>query len=137
MSAKETVLKILQQDSVGVLSTVRDGKPFSRYMTFTAEDVILYTPTSKETEKVDELERNSNVHLLLGYDGEGFGDAYVEYAGTATVSEDVSLKKKIWNEHMKPWFTGPDDPNLVILEIKPTAIRLMNKKGQPPQEISI
>jgi general stress protein 26 len=50
-------------------------------------------------------------------------------------STDESLKEKIWNDKMKLWFEGPDDPNLVILVIKPSTIRLMNKSGEPPETI--
>lgn len=135
MDAKETARKILDESYVGTMATVQEGKPFSRYMTFFNENFTLYTATSKTTDKVEELEKNPNTHILIGYDGEGFGDAYLEIMGSATISGEESLKEKIWNEHMKPYFSGPDDPNLVILKIIPDSMRLMNKKGEDPQEI--
>jgi len=135
MDAKETARKILDESYVGTMATVQQGKPFSRYMTFFNEDFTLYTATSKKTDKVDELEKNPNTHILIGYEGGGFGDAYLEIMGTATISDEESLKEKVWNEQMKPYFTGPDDPELVILKIIPDAMRLMNKKGEEPQEI--
>ncbi|WP_301108313.1 pyridoxamine 5'-phosphate oxidase family protein [Sporosarcina sp.] len=137
MTAKETVKKILDESFVGTMATVDNNKPYSRYMTFMNEGLTLYTATNKKTEKVDELQDNPHTHILLGYEGEGFGDLFVEYAGRVTISSDESLKEKIWNDHMKNWFEGPDDPNLVILKIEPEAIRLMNKKGQPPEDISL
>ena len=135
MDAKETARKILDESYVGTMATVQQGKPFSRYMTFFNEDFTLYTATSKKTDKVDELEKNPNTHILIGYEGEGFGDAYLEIMGTAKISDEESLKEKVWNEQMKPYFTGPDDPELVILKITPDAMRLMNKKGEEPQQI--
>jgi len=135
MDAKETARKILNEIYVGTMATVQQGKPFSRYMTFFNEDFTLYTATSKKTDKVDELEKNPNTHILIGYEGEGFGDAYLEIMGTAKISDEESLKEKVWNEQMKPYFTGPDDPELVILKITPDAMRLMNKKGEEPQQI--
>lgn len=135
MDAKETAGKILEESYVGTMATVQQGKPYSRYMTFFNEDFTLYTATSKETEKVDELEKNPKTHILIGYEGEGFGDEYLEIMGTVTISDEESLKEKVWNEHMKPYFNGPDDPNLVILKITPESMRLMNKKGEAPQEI--
>lgn len=137
MTAKETVQKILDESMVGTMATVDNGKPYSRYMTFMNDGLTLYTPTNKKTEKVDELESNSHTHILLGYDGEGFGDAYVEYSGNVSISSDDELKKKLWNDQMERWFDGPEDPNLVILKIEPEAIRLMNKTGQPPEDISL
>lgn len=135
MDAKKTARKILDESYVGTMSTVQQGKPFSRYMTFFNEDFTLYTATSKKTDKVDELEQNPNTHILIGYEGEGFGDAYLEIMGTVTISDEERLKEKVWNEHMKPYFTGPEDPELVILKITPESMRLMNKKGEEPQDI--
>lgn len=137
MTAKETVLKILAESFIGTMATVEKDRPYSRYMTFMHDGLTLYTATSKRTEKVDELTKNPHTHILLGYEGDGLGDAYVEYAGTVSISSDEALKKTLWNEQMAQWFDGPDDPNLVILKIEPVAIRLMNKSGEPPQEISL
>jgi general stress protein 26 len=135
MDAKSTARKILDESYVGTMATVQQGKPFSRYMTFFNEDFTLYTATSKETDKVEELEQNPHTHILIGYEGEGFGDEYLEIMGTVTISDEESMKEKVWNEHMKPYFSGPDDPELVILKITPESMRLMNKKGEEPQDI--
>jgi general stress protein 26 len=132
---KDNILKVLKESRTGTLATVKGNKPHSRYMTFFNEDLTLYTPTSSETHKADEIEANPNVHILLGYDGDGFGDAYVEVEGTAVIKDDQGLKDKLWNEHMEHWFDGKDDPNYVVLEIKPSAIRLMNKRGVDDEKV--
>ncbi|MFB5661839.1 pyridoxamine 5'-phosphate oxidase family protein [Alteribacillus sp. HJP-4] len=133
---KEKVVQILDEHKIGVLATVEGNKPHSRYMTFFNDDFTLHTPTSKETHKAEEIEKNPHVHILLGYDGEGFGDAFVEVAGRASIREDDQIKEKIWNNDMGKWLDGPDDPEYVVLEIEPESIRLMNKKGEPPQELN-
>ncbi len=135
MNTKKTALKILKESSVGTMATIQQNKPHTRYMTFFSDEFTLYTATSKQTQKVDELEGNPHTHILIGYDGEGFGDDFLEIEGTVTISDDESLKEKIWNEHMKPWFSGPEDPDLVILKVEPVTIRLMNKKGEEPHII--
>jgi general stress protein 26 len=135
MDAKATARKILDESYIGTMATVQSGMPFSRYMTFFNKDFTLYTATSKKTDKVEELEQNPHTHILIGYEGEGFGDVYLEIMGTVTISDEESMKEKVWNEHMKPYFTGPDDPELVILKITPDSMRLMNKKGEDPQDI--
>ena len=61
------------------------------------------------------------------------GDEYLEIEGTVSISDDESVKEKVWNKHMKPWFSGPEDPDLVILKVSPVSIRLMNKKGEEPK----
>lgn len=132
-TAKEIALKILNDSLIGIMSTVEQNKPHSRYMTFFHDEFILYTATSKETHKVEELQKNPNTHILLGYEGKGFGDAFLEIEGTVEESQEVGMKEKVWNKHLKGWFDGPDDPNLIIMKITPTQIRVMNKIGEAPQ----
>lgn len=134
---KQKVLNLLDEQKVGTLATVEQDKPHTRYMTFFHEGLTLYTPTSKETHKVDEIEKNPNVHILIGYSGEGFGDTYAEIAGTATLTDDPELIDRLWSEEMEKWFKGKDDPNLVILKIDPTSIRYMNEGNRTPAELSL
>lgn len=135
--SKEQALNILKESRIGTMATVQNNKPHSRYMTFYNEDFTLYTPTSKSTHKVEDIEANPNTHILIGYEGEGFGDAFLEIEGKVSESSDVSVKAKIWNDQMKNWFKGPDDPDMVVLVVKPLVIRLMNKSGKPPETIEV
>lgn len=134
---KKRALNILEKSYVGTLATVKDNKPHSRYMTFFNEDFTLYTATSKETQKVDELEANPNAHVLIGYDGEGLGDEFLEIEGQMAEHDDQDTIDKVWNEHLEGWFSGPDDPKLLIISIKPTRVRVMNRKGEKPQSIEL
>lgn len=136
MDEKKIALKILKESTVGTMATIQENKPHTRYMSFFSDEFTLYTATSKHTEKVDELEANPHTHILIGYEGKGMGDEYLEIEGTVGISDDESVKEKVWNKHMKPWFSGPEDPDLVILKVSPDSIRLMNKKGEDPIEIT-
>ncbi|MCZ2259682.1 pyridoxamine 5'-phosphate oxidase family protein [Sporosarcina sp. G11-34] len=136
MNEKKIALKILKESAVGTMATIQQNKPHTRYMTFFSDEFTLYTATSKHTEKVDELEVNPHTHILIGYEGKGMGDEYLEIEGTVAISDDESVKEKVWNKHLEPWFSGPEDPNLVILKVSPDSIRLMNKKGEDPIEIT-
>ncbi|KXI31181.1 MULTISPECIES: pyridoxamine 5'-phosphate oxidase family protein [Bacillus] len=134
---KQKVLNLLDEQKVGTLATVEQDKPHTRYMTFFHEGLTLYTPTSKETHKAEEIEKNPNVHILIGYSGEGFGDTYAEIAGTATLTDDPELIDRLWSDEMEKWFKGKDDPNLVILKIDPASIRYMNEGSRTPAELSL
>ncbi|MER3121553.1 pyridoxamine 5'-phosphate oxidase family protein [Bacillus altitudinis] len=134
---KQRVMNLLDEQKVGTLATVEQDKPHTRYMTFFHEGLTLYTPTSKETHKADEIEKNPNVHILIGYSGEGFGDTYAEIAGEATLTDDPELIDRLWSDEMEKWFKGKDDPNLVILKIDPTSIRYMNEGNRTPAELSL
>jgi general stress protein 26 len=106
-------------------------------MTFFNDELMLYTPTNKNTHKTEEIEENPNVHVLLGYEGEGYGDSYVEFEGKASISESAELKERLWNEHMKNWFEGPNDSEYIVLAIKPNKIRLMNSEYDSPQTLEL
>ncbi|MEC1561611.1 pyridoxamine 5'-phosphate oxidase family protein [Bacillus haynesii] len=134
---KNKVLDILDHHKIGSLATVESGKPHSRYMTFFHDGLTLYTPTSDETHKAEEIDNNPNVHVLLGYNGEGLGDAYLEITGTVKLNHSKDLKDKIWDERLERWFDGKDDPNLTVLEIEPSEIRLMNEGESTPVTLDL
>lgn len=134
---KQAALQILEDSLIGTLATIKDNKPHSRYMTFFNDEFTLYTATSKQTQKVDELEQNPNAHILLGYEGEGVGDSFLEIEGEMSLRDDRDMIDKVWNEHLRGWFDGPEDPNLIILAITPDRVRLMNRKGKEPQTIEL
>lgn len=128
---------ILTNHQIGTLASVKNDKPFSRYMTFFHEGYTLYTATDKHTHKVDDLSHNPNVHVLLGYTYDGTTDAYLEIEGKASIEDNKDTKQKIWNEKLEPWFNGPEDPNYTVLKIDPSEIRLMNTKEEEAQVLDL
>ena len=134
---KKQVLNVISNHRTGVLSSVENNKPHSRYMTFYNEDLTLYTPTQKDTEKVEEINRNPHVSVLLGYEKKGQSDSYIELAGTSTINDSEDLKSQFWDESFKQWFDSPEDPNYVLLQIQPETIRILNTQGEPPQELNL
>lgn len=134
---KDHVLKILSSSKTGVLSSVENNKPHTRYMTFYNDDLTLFTPTQLDTEKVSEIEKNPSVAVLLGYEGGGLDDCYVEISGTSKITNSSELKKQFWEDSFQQWFNGPDDPNYAFLQIQPEMIRVLNNHGEPPQELHL
>jgi general stress protein 26 len=134
---KAQILNIITDHRTGVLSSVENNKPHSRYMTFYNEDLTLYTPTQKDTEKIAEIEKNPAVSVLLGYEDKGQNDAYVEILGTTKINDSEDVKQQFWHESFNQWFEGPEDPNYVLLQIEPDAVRLLNLQGEPAQELNL
>jgi general stress protein 26 len=134
---KHEILDVLEKRQTGVLASVKQNKPHSRYMTFYHDGFTFYTPTSIETHKAEEIQDNPNVHLLVGYDGEGYGDPYLEVEGTATIEDDSVLKEKFWSEQMSHYFDGPNDPNYILLKVNPSLIRLMNSEEKAPLTLEL
>ena len=129
---EEIAAKILEDNMIGTMATIEGDKPHSRYMTFFNDNFTLYTVTSKHTHKVEELSKNPYTHILIGYDGKGLGDEFLEIEGKVEISSDESMREKVWNRALKGWFTGPDDPKMVVLKVTPNQIKLMNTKGEDP-----
>lgn len=134
---KDQVVGIISNHKTGVLSSVENNKPHSRYMTFFNEDLTLYTPTKADTEKIEEIEKNPAVSVLLGYEDKGLEDTYVQITGTSSINHSQELKTKYWDESFNKWFDGPNDSNYVFLEIQPEIIRVLNNQGEPPQELQL
>src|SRR4029077_20077988 len=93
---KNKVLEIISDHRTGVLSSVENNKPHSRYMTFYHEDLTLYTPTKRDTEKTDEIKKNPSVSVLLGYEEKGQSDTYVEISGKSTINDSQHIKNQFW-----------------------------------------
>ena len=125
---RDKALKIIEKNNVGTLSTVSEGKPVSRYMTFFNEGFILYTLTDKRTHKVEDLEKNPHAFVLLGYDTGLLNNNYVEIAGQVSITEDQALIEHLWSPYMKLIFDGKDDPNIVVLKIQPDTVTLRGTK---------
>ncbi|TYR79200.1 general stress protein [Priestia megaterium] len=132
---KQKILSVLSNYKIGTLATIQNNKPYSRFMMFSNEDLILYTATNKNTHKVEDIKKNSHVHVLLGYDSQGWNEPYVEIEAKAKVEENKQLKDKFWNDHLKEWISSTDDPNYVLLQLTPEYIRYFEKAGSTPQEL--
>lgn len=134
---KQQIVKIISDHRTGVLSSVENNKPHSRYMTFYNDDLTLYTPTKMNTEKIDEIKKNPSVSVLLGYKDNGQNDTYVEISGTSEITNSQKLKKQYWEDSFSQWFDGPEDPNYAFLQIQPETIRVLNVHSGQQQELTL
>lgn len=132
---KEKALKIMEKNDVGVMATISGNKPMARYMSFYSKGFTLYTITDKRTEKVEDLEKNSNVFVLLGYEEGIFDKDYVEVEGEVSMVKNQEIIEKSWNDYMDDQYASKEDPNILVLEIKPTKVNVKSKKGKEVEEI--
>ncbi|WP_338780040.1 pyridoxamine 5'-phosphate oxidase family protein [Metabacillus sp. FJAT-52054] len=139
MSAQleEKIMKLLDNHQIGSMATVRNGKPYSRFMLFFHQGLTLYTATSKKTHKAEDIRENPAVHLLLGLEGNGFRDEYAEIEANASVEESSSLKEKFWNEKLKDWIKSPDDPDFLLLKLEPEKFCYFSKAGEEPETLTM
>jgi general stress protein 26 len=134
MHLKEKIATIIQGQRTGVLSTVRNEKPHSAFMMFFHEDFVLYVATDRKSKKITDIEKNPNVHVLLGREGKKLDEDYIEVEGLASIEEDSTLKNKFWNNSLKRWLLGPEDPNYVLIKINPDTIYYIDGAGTTEPE---
>lgn len=46
-------------------------------------------------------------------------DDYLSIAGQAELVDDAARRRELWSAMARPWFDGPDDPDLVLLRVAP------------------
>lgn len=115
------ILSILDKHKIGPMATLRGDKPYGRYMTFRNEKFILYTTTEEHSQKMDYLETNPYVHILLGYTNDDNEAPYIEYTGKLTEIKDDEIKLKVTNFFRSLFNSDKDD--LITLQIEPVHIK--------------
>ena len=130
---KKEIYEVLKGRQLASLATMKDGKPWVRYVTTTGtEELTLYVNTFSQSRKVAQVRANPNVHVILGGSADDLNRPYLNIEAAAEVLEDDETKKKLWHDELKNYFSGPDDPNLVVLKITPTVIELMSPGKMQP-----
>lgn len=133
----QKVMELLSAHKVGTLATIRDNKPFTRFMNFYQDGLNLYTSTNKLTHKVEDIIQNSAVHILLGNESGSWHQSYLEIEAKAELTEDPVWKEKCWDEHLQKWLEGPSDPNYVVLKLTSEKIRIFSEAVESPEELII
>jgi len=72
--------------------------------------------TGLKSAKVNDIENDSNVHLVFAHPTK---DSYVDLRGRASIEQDRKSIEEKWNPIVKAWFPdGQDDPNLCMIKVK-------------------
>lgn len=109
--------ELIKDVEIAMLTTYDDGALRSRPMqTQEAEfDGDLWFFTSRETHKIEEIERDNRVNVSYAAPDR---NTYVSVSGTASVVNDRAKIEELWNPALKAWFPkGKDDPNIILLKI--------------------
>ena len=79
---------------------------------------ILWFLTRSTSNKIREIEQDSRITLSFA---EPKDSKYLALKGHATVTQDRSKIKELWNPLYKAWFSGgADDPEIRVLRIEVT-----------------
>ncbi|RPI76268.1 MAG: hypothetical protein EHM45_13430 [Desulfobacteraceae bacterium] len=121
---EKRIFDIIAKPHLAGLATVtEDGKPWVRYVIAQgAEDLTIRFSSFANSRKVRQIKNNPEVHLNCGVTGLTDLHPYLQIQGKAEVVTTKDEKEKFWNEHLTKVFKGPDDPNYVVVIVKPYRI---------------
>jgi len=130
---KQRILEIIRKPHLACFATVtEDGKPWVRYVSAVGnEDLTVKFSTFVNSRKVLQIKDNPEVHLTCGCTSLESSDCYLQIQGTATFTTDYHERHSFWNEHLKGYFSGPDDPNYGILVVTPYRVELWGAGPEP------
>lgn len=95
------------------------------------EDWSVGFMTNRRCRKVAEMEASGRLTLGYQYDPEA---AYVALLGRPEIIDDVDAKRAVWRDESYRWHPGgPEDPDVVLVELVTDRIELWNlKRGVTP-----
>lgn len=132
---KERILKVLQPlQMVGLATITPDGKPWVRYvMTVGSADLTIRCATAVDARKVKQIKKNPEVHLTCGVTDPLNAGAYLQVQGRATLNTSKEARHGFWSNMLAGIFSGPDDPNYGVIEIKPYCIEYIAPGSHKPE----
>lgn len=123
--AEEKLIELLRSFDNAML--VSGGvEPHARPMSIaeTSPDGTLWFLTGKDTQKVFEIAENTDAMAVMQS-----ATRYISVTGRARVVDDRARIHKLWKEPMRVWFTGKDDPNIVLIALEPREAEYWDNKG--------
>lgn len=126
--------EIKEPQLMPIATITEDGNPWVRYVTgFGGEDLTIRFVTSLQTRKAAHIKRNPEVHMICGAKDLESTENYLQIAGRAEITTDEQERHRLWNDNLKAYFSGPDDPNYCVVIVKPYRIELMGMTEMVPQ----
>jgi general stress protein 26 len=124
---------IKERQLMPVATITEEGTPWVRYVTASGdEDLTIRFVTSLRSRKVAHIRSNPAVHLVCGAKTLESTENYLQIAGRAEISTDEKERRRLWNDNLKDYFSGPDDPNYCVVIVKPYWIELMGMTEMVP-----
>ena len=131
---KTKIIGIIKENSMGSFASVKDGKPWVRYvMVHIEDDMNLYFTTSNSSRKIAQILSNPNCHITLAGNPKDFSTPYIQVAGKAEILKDMKTKKKFWNDYLGKMFIGVEDPDYVVVKVKPEFFEIWGMGGMSPK----
>jgi general stress protein 26 len=134
---KEKLVNIFKEHQLASLATIKDGRPWVRYVMTTGHELDLYVNTHRESRKVQQIYKDANVHVVLGFSGDMQNPEYVQVEGVAEILDDSETRQNMWMDYLSNYFKSVDDPNFVVIKIKPKLIEYYEAGSMSPKTVTL
>lgn len=130
---KQKIFDLVKKPTVSAMATVTpEGLPWVRYVMVTADpNLVLRTATFKNSRKLQHLAKCPEVHITVGGSGPDGMGSYLQIQARAIVADDAKERHAFWNDGLRAYFQGPDDPNYCVMISTPYRIEFMGESMQP------
>jgi general stress protein 26 len=136
---KTAALELTKESPVCVMGTVDDeGYPCLRpmYTMEIADDFTVYFATARDTMKSKQIQANSRVSLSWSaYSPDMANWRHAEIRGKAVITDDKELRHRLWMDELSRYFESADNPNFVIVVVKPTELLFTDDHSYPPYSV--
>ncbi len=109
-----------------VMATVDETKPKLRPITLVKMDESFFFATGADSNKVKQLEMNSEVEILLQWK-EVKNNGYIRLEGTVVIEKSLERITNLFNrfEYLNKLWRGAHDPALVVYRVEPKVFDYM------------
>jgi general stress protein 26 len=90
-------------------------------------DGDLWFFTKEDSEKAQEIDECDHVNVAYARPGD---HRYVSVSGRAVVLRDLEMARELWTSAAKVWFTGPEDPTLVLVRVTVEGAEFWDSDGK-------
>lgn len=135
MDLKEKIFNVAKDLQLSNCATItEEGKPWVRYVMGKADQELTFRfCTHIASRKVSQLKKNPNIHISLGVTDVSRATQWVQIQGAAEIVTDKAERHTFWYDMLKNIFTGPDDPNYVVVIVRPSRIELGTMGSMTPE----
>lgn len=117
---EKKIFDVIQAPHVASLATItEEGHPWARSVVARGDEgMVLRIATAKAARKVQHILHNPNVHMSCGSNSLTDLSPYMQVVGTASIDDSAEMKQAFWNPGLYSYFSGPEDPNYVVLTVR-------------------
>lgn len=132
---KEHVKELVQKNPNSVLATIdENGFPCMRvmYTMCIEDDMTVYYVTGTQSRKCAQITANPKI-AVQWIDPQTWQT--VDYVGKAILTREQAVRERFWDDHLLDYFTGKDDPEYTIIEIKPEHVKFCCEMGSSVETV--